>query len=228
MKKKSNKLFFAFIAFSTALAIYSSIFLLVDNELSADDIASIKKLDVKKQCSDIKSYSGQIDCVSAVHKSMRRIVTDYRCAPRFSVIEPKYFLERGHGCCYDRARFTEKALEYYGLETRHVFLIEKKFPFLNAIIPGLDSHASTEVKTSKGWLGLDPNEDFILLTYDNLPLSYAEAMKNLEKVKYTMKPEKFYRKDIQVYYGLHSRHGFFHGLHFPGPEFNIQQIKYNF
>ena len=228
MKKKFLKLFFGFIAFSAALFSYSYLFLTVDNELSADDITSIKKLKVVHNCTDLSSYQKEIDCISAVHQSIRKIVTDTRCPSRFSLIEPHYFIRRKHGCCYDRARFTEKALEYFGFQTRHVFLIEKKYPVFNSIIPGIDTHASSEVKTSKGWFGLDSNEDFILLTKENQPLTYEDALANVKQVKYTMKPEKFYKKDIQIVYGLHSRHGFFHGLHFPGPEFNIHQIKYNF
>jgi len=224
----SIKILLIVLALCIVSVIYISQALLVDNHLLQNDINAIEELSVTDKCQNIKNYENQLSCIQAVHQSIRKKITDFRCASRFTLIEPNEFLKRGFGCCYDRARFAEKALEYYGFETRHVFLIEQEFPLFNLLIPGVRSHASSEVKTSKGWLGLDSNEDFILLTDNNLPLSYEQALQNTGNIKSKMRPVSFYSKKIQVYYGLYSRHGFFHGLNLPGPEINLDQIHHNF
>ncbi len=225
---KAIKTLMIFLGVSIIFAVYVSQALLVNNKLSQDDIYAIKKLSVDKQCGTIQNYENQVTCIKAVHQSIRNKVTDFRCASRFTLIEPKEFLTRGFGCCYDRARFAEKTLEFYGFKTRHVFIIEQEYFLFNLLIPGVRSHASSEVRTSKGWLGLDSNEDFILLTSDNLPLSYEQALQNIGNIRSKMLPVTLYSKELKVYYGLYSRHGFFHGVNLPGPEINIRQIHHNF
>jgi hypothetical protein len=42
-----------------------------------------------------------------------------------------------------------------------------------------------------------------------------------------IEPKGFYDRDILVIYGLYSRHGIFHGMNFPGLEFNPGELKHN-
>jgi hypothetical protein len=42
-----------------------------------------------------------------------------------------------------------------------------------------------------------------------------------------IEPKHFYDKKLLVIYGLYSRHGMFHGMNLPGPEFNQSELKYN-
>ena len=95
-------------------------------------------------------------------------------------------------------------------------------PTIATLLPGF----ITKLKFFK--ITLFPNENFILLTDDNLPLNYEQALKNIGNVKPKMLPVTFYSKELKVYYGLYSRHGFFHGVNLPGPEINIRQIRHNF
>ena len=88
-------------------------------------------------------------------------------------------LSRNTACCYDRSRLTEQSLQYYGFKVRHIHLNHSdNRGLLNTLVPGTQSHASTEVLTSKGWMGVDSNEKFILLNKNNQPETYSEAIEN--------------------------------------------------
>lgn len=90
-----------------------------------------------------------------------------------------------------------------------------------------DSHAATEVLTSRGWLGVDSNEPFLLLTQDGYPSTYRNAINNIEDFK-GISPQKFFRQKLDVIYGLYSRHGRFHGKNFLGPEYVLSEVLFNF
>jgi hypothetical protein len=199
----------------------------VNNELTADDITAINSLEVGNLCTNISTYESEITCVSSIQSKIQSMGSK-NCALKGSEIEPLSFIKRKHGCCFDRARFIEKALRYYGFKTRHIFLIQpyNGISFLNFLPLGQMSHATSEVKLSSGWTVIDSNEP-ILLSINKKSYSYSQALK-IEEIKRKLSPKWFYKKDIDVIYGVYSRHGFFHGLNFPGPEFNLKELLYNF
>ena len=43
-----------------------------------------------------------------------------------------------------------------------------------------------------------------------------------------MEPYAFYDQDVDVIYGLYSRHGGFHGKQLPGPEYVLSELLWNF
>ena len=91
--------------------------------------------------------------------------------------EPKDVFEAKAGLCYDRSRVIEKILNFYGFKTRHVAIystVSSPFALLSLVTPGINSHAVTEVKTSKGWLVVDSNELFLSVGKDNEPISIEE------------------------------------------------------
>lgn len=148
--------------------------------------------------------------------------------PTSDTIEPSEFLQRNFGCCFDRARFIEKASRHYGFETRHVFLIQpyEGLSITNFLPLGQSSHATSEVYTSRGWLGVDSNEPFILLSKGGSPTTYGNAINNLDSFP-LMSPRNFFVSELDVIYGLYSRHGNFHGKNFPGPEYVFSEILLN-
>jgi transglutaminase-like putative cysteine protease len=78
-------------------------------------------------------------------------------APR----EPKNVYLAKSGFCYDRSRVIEKVLRNAGLKTRHISIYSTKKTKLKTkslIMPGVESHALTEVFTQKGWMVVDPND----------------------------------------------------------------------
>ena len=64
-------------------------------------------------------------------------------------------------------------MQIYGFKVRHVHLNQtENRGYFNLFIPGSNSHAVTEVLTSRGWLGVDSNEPFVLLDKNNYPSVY--------------------------------------------------------
>jgi len=203
----------------------------VSKALSPRDLQAIASLRATQPCSDLDSFERQVACVRFVQRTIQTRVPDMRCAENGEPIEPMDFLERGYGCCFDRARFMAKALERYGLRTRHVSLHDRsRHGALAYVVPGVRSHATTEVLTARGWMGVDANEPFILLTRDGRPVTYAQ-LSDLprEKLVRPPVPKDFYELPLLVTYGLYSRHGRFHGVDLPAPEINYPEfIRYNF
>ena len=74
-------------------------------------------------CENISGYyNKEVECLLAIQASVQSI-GEVKCAIDSDIVEPSDFLRRNYGCCFDRARFIEKASRYFGFETRHVFLI---------------------------------------------------------------------------------------------------------
>jgi len=97
----------------------------------------------------------------------------------------------------------------------------------NLLIIGSDSHASTEVLTSRGWLGVDSNEPFILLDKDNFPNTYEESINNGVFNIHTENP--FYKQPLIYVIGLYSMHGTFFEPYLPYiPEINFNDFFGNF
>ena len=61
----------------------------------------------------------------------------------------------------------------------------------------------------------------------NRVFTYKEAIKN-EEMKKKLVPKYIFLDEPDVIYGLYSRHGYSYAPKIPGPEFNINEIKYNF
>jgi hypothetical protein len=86
--------------------------------------------------------------------------------------EPADLAARGKGLCYDRSRSIEKALRTIGIETRHIAVYATKGTgSLGALLkPGIDSHAISEAKTSRGWVVIDSNARWISLDAKDRPV----------------------------------------------------------
>ena len=227
MRKKVSILLLCLITIS-ASCFYVLYALSVDNSITTEDEQAIRSLEVEYVCENIiRIYEKEIECLSAIQSAVQKI-GEKRCADTSDIIEPSEFLRRNFGCCFDRARFIEKASRYFGFETRHVFLIQpyEGMPMTNFLPLGQGSHATSEIYTSRGWLGVDSNEPFILLSESGSPTTYRNAINNLDAFP-LMAPREFYVDELDVIYGLYSRHGGFHGKNFPGPEYVYSEILWN-
>ena len=203
----------------------------VSKERTPRDLAAIAVLGADRACADLSGFDRQLGCARFVQRSVQTRVADMRCAENGEPIEPMDFLERGYGCCFDRARFMAKAHEHYGLRTRHVSLHDRsEHGVLAYLVPGVRSHASTEVLTDRGWMGVDSNQPFVLLTRDGTPVTYSQLPAvSLERLEDRPAPRDLYQLPLLVTYGLYSRHGRFHGPDLPAPEINYPEfIRYNF
>jgi len=147
--------------------------------------------------------------VRAIQESVTRLVPDQSCASRGESIEPAAFLKRGYGCCYDRARFFEKALRSFGLKTRRVAMFDTNTYSLAAFfLPNIESHAATEVLTERGWMGIDMKHSFILIDEQNQPTTYQSMISQLDEFDDVIESHWFYELRPAVIYGLYSRHVF--------------------
>jgi hypothetical protein len=201
----------------------------VGQTLTGEDALAIAQLQVDDLCRDsVGTFDKEIACLSAIQSRVQSIGTP-KCPGKGALIEPAELLRRNYGCCFDRARFIEKAARAFGYETRHLFLIDSAGrPFLTNLLPlGQESHATSEVLTSRGWLGVDSTEPFILVDTSAEPYTYGEAME-IAAFKDAMRPSGFYSRQPHIVFGLYSRHGYFHGVDLPGPEFVPAELLHNF
>ncbi len=240
----------------------------VKKTLNVDNISAIAMLKVDKNCLEMKSFDQEVECIQSIQSEIFNIINvQYNYSHlscqydklqedeklNYSDYEPKIYITENGGCCVLRSRFLEKALIYYGFETRHLAIYRantfKEILFSREII----SHSTTEVKTSKGWMYVDSVDQFIGLTKNNNPIT-ASDYKNIEKnkLKYQFVPhektelfisysnnfnewndnnniwnEKF---NAYIIYGLHSRHGNFYWpkLKIDIPDINWNDFKFNF
>tara|TARA_B110000208_G_C11593039_1_gene367018 strand:+ start:79 stop:765 length:687 start_codon:yes stop_codon:yes gene_type:complete len=225
---KKSSTFVVIFATTVCVSFYVSFALSVNNAITHEDAQAIEILELSASCENVSaSYEKELECLLAIQASVQSI-GEVRCAVASDTIEPSDFLRRNYGCCFDRARFIEKSARYYGFDTRHVFLIQpyEGLSVTNFLPFGQRSHATSEILTTNGWLGVDSNEPFILLSEDGMPTTYRSAINNIAAFP-LMEPKDFYTKELDVIYGLYSRHGNFHGKNFPGPEYVFSELLWN-
>lgn len=99
--------------------------------------------------------------------------------PDFEPREPSDLMKKHEGLCFDRSRTLDKAFNFIGLPARHVYLLYRQDRgFLSALFHyGQASHAITEVKTSKGWMFVDSNIEWIALTRDGQVVNADDVWK---------------------------------------------------
>ena len=203
----------------------------VEDEPTPEDIDTISSVFGDVTCAGVTEFQEQVTCIRGLQTILRMQIPDMRCADRNINIEPPEFVARGYGCCFDRARILEKALKHMGYEVRRLALFDSSnHQSLTLAIPGVPSHATLEVLTSKGWMGVDSNELFVLIDKENMsPLTYQDIPSTRDRLLYEPVPKAFFGDDLIGVYGLYSRHGLSHYPMIPGPEINWKQFfLYNF
>ena len=199
----------------------------VSKSLNKDDLEIIKLLDLDNECMNVNSYEDEIYCIKSVQQAQLKLIEGTTCRKGYINLGAKEVINSNTACCFDRSRIIEQTLHSYGFKTRHIFLIASdKYGFFSLLTPGNSnsSHAVSEVLTSKGWLGIDSNEAFLLLDNENLPKTYKESIKT-GFIKYlSNKPDYYNRSFIQII-GLYSRNGKFFKPYIPYfPELNIKDF----
>ena len=219
-KKKNN--FFA-ILFIGALY-YFLISIGVSKSISEDDKYITKLFSVDKECLKINSYDQEIKCIKTIQESQLNFITGKVCRGKYINLGSKEVIKLNTACCFDRSRITEQALQIYGFKVRHVHLNEtSERGYFNLLVPNTSSHALSEVLTSKGWLGVDRTEPFLLLDENNYPNTYEKAISNGVINSYSKK--FFYKKTMTYVIGLYSRNGTFFEPYLPYvPEINFNDF----
>jgi len=194
------------------------------------DIAAIHTVFGDLSCAGLDDFDAQVVCIKALQVNLKARIPNMHCADRGVLIEPSDFIERNYGCCFDRARLLEKTLTYMGYEVRRLALFDAtKYKKLSLIIPGVTSHATLEVLTKKGWMGVDSNELFVLMDIHHNPLTYRDIPVSKNDLLEQPSPSAFYQTELIGVYGMYSRHGLSHKPMVLAPEINWGQFfKYNF
>ena len=106
-----------------------------------------------------KSFAQEIEAIRTLQKRTFVVALVGSAIPDFQPREPADFIGKGEGLCFDRSRTTDKALEYLGFQSRHVYLLYREGGrgFWGSLLHYRHaSHAVTEVKTAKGGCLLIP------------------------------------------------------------------------
>ncbi len=201
----------------------------VPKDLTSADEAVLQSVlpDRERRAQDICAQIEQI------RKIQHLVLADknYKKIPQGSTREPADFFSNRGGLCYDRSRAFEKALRYNGYVTRHVSLYksaaDEKFPVLHR---GSPSHATTEIKTEKGWLAADSYSMWLAADQYCKVFAVKDLATRNESISYTELDtflHKYYRNPDQIVYGLYSRHGKFYPPYTFIPDYNLSELCFN-
>lgn len=230
--KRRSKVF-SLIFFSSIIS-YLYFAIGVSKNISSEDIKITELLSVGNECSNIDSFNMEVKCIRNIQRAQLDLIKGKECRDEFNFflnLGSIKILKENTACCFDRARITQQSLQYYGFKVRNIFLLNRKSNVFDILRAGIDSHATTEVLTSKGWLGVDSNEPFMLISKKGIPYTYEKAITSgLIKQHSDI---NFYKYPNYQFIGLYSRKGNFFAPYFLFlPELNysdffsnIQNIK---
>jgi hypothetical protein len=224
VKNFRKKIAFAMVfglAFFIALAFISN----VSTEITRDDQDAFASIDVPfpiKPPTQSLTFESQIKLIRALQSKVFErapLLADDAGIPLYEAREPKDLFRYRHGLCFDRSRTLDKLINYYGFETRHVYVLYKENrSFIGALFAyGHPSHAVTEVKTSKGWILVDSNNPWIAVTNTNEPINTNQAQFHVDELSGI--PD-YFKKPYWVIVGLYSKRGQFYKPFIPFPQLN--------
>jgi hypothetical protein len=215
----SVKIASTLIALLTALIFFTQ----VEVELTKDDIDAFLE-ESYVLTSKPNTYEQEIEIISRLQRRVIERFPINEGIPLYQEREPRNLNFDQRGLCYDRARYLEKLLSYYGFHARHIYLLQKKGKgFLHSFLTkGHPSHAVTHVKTLNGWLVVDSSTNYLALDSQGLPIPLREL-----EIPNEILPEA-YRAGGWAIIGLYSRHGAFFKPYVPLPEINLKDFLGNF
>lgn len=229
---KSNKLFVLIFSFFLIIFLFLQ-FHNVNKKLSDEDIyfidLFIEELNLLEKKPIFSNFSEEIIFINSIHAAIIKNINSSSGISKNSSREPKdlYYLREGE--CYDTSRLLEKLFQYYGYKTKHLSIYEKKgdIPLLNLLLKkGNDSHAISEILTTRGWLAIDSVSDWINLDVNNKII-------DINKIKFNANweynaPHHIFDKEYFLIYGLYSRHGRFYPPYNFIPDINFKDfVIYN-
>jgi hypothetical protein len=181
------------------------------------------------------SYEEQIAFVRKVQRSVLKIAPVNVGIPYGASREPKDLYQGGHGLCFDRSWTIEKILASNGFEVRHVALYRSHnrwLPRVSLIIPGIPSHAVSEVRTAKGWLVVDSNREWISVDNSGDPVSLSNIHSEgiaatIWDTNQTNDLAPIFADRFVFVYGLYSRHGYFFPPFLPVPDVHWDDVLHN-
>jgi hypothetical protein len=149
------------------------------------------------------------------------------------------YYQNRQGMCYDRVVFMEKILDQFNFKYRHLFVYylenNKEVALWDLFRKGTGSHALTEVKTSKGWMVIGSNADWMGIDSNKQPFTIYKLKSALYKTGVVPLNEQplhgvnFWKQHprFRYVYGVYSRHGGFLPPHNAVPDYNFRMLLYN-
>ena len=124
------------------------------------------------------TYEQEIKLIRSVQALIFEQVPIGEPIPDYADREPEDLFKQRSGLCYDRSRTYDKVFSWLGFEARHIFILYPEHPvtgeslsFWGAFFTrGTNSHAVTEVKTSRGWVLVDSNSAWVSDGKHGLPV----------------------------------------------------------
>ena len=177
------------------------------------------------------TFEQEIDFIAAAQDAVLARAPENKGLPMGSTREPKSLYRARYGLCCDRGRAIEKALTLFGFKVRHISAYstdETGSAIVSLLTPQVDSHAVTEVETSRGWLLVGSNARWISLDSGSRPWSAAELKRvvdfQLSLPEWSPKSHAamngLFSKSFVYLPGLYSRHGQFYPPFTPIPDVN--------
>lgn len=196
----------------------------VPTRLQPEDNVAIKAiLEVQKK-PDLDGFDDEIDAIRWTQARVFKVAPDMVPIPDYSNREPMDLLKAKTGLCYDRSRALDKALQWLGFETRHVYILFADpgdttgvDQFLVHALSRSLSHAVTEVKTSRGWLMVDSNVRWISLSRNGQPVPAGQVHDRRSELDNL--PE-WGSTPFWAIRGMYSRKGQLYRPFLPFPELN--------
>ena len=199
-----------------------------------------------------RNFNSELSFISTVHDSIIAEIKHEEIA-HSSFGDVSYYYNNRKGFCYDRSVLMEKMLSYYQFPFRHIYVYfgkgEQKPGIFAFFKKGLPSHALTEVKTSRGWMLVGSNSNWVGIDSSGQLLTLAmfrdelhtNQLKLLQNQITGLPPFWTSQHNFRFIYGLYSRHGdffshqnkniqaasmrpTFHLL----PDYNLRMLLYNF
>lgn len=207
----------------------------VDNALSEDDKRYLPLyMEGITPPGSERTYEDEVDFIRKVQHAVLRVAPIDDGLPFDQRRGLKQLYEAGKGLCYDRSRVIEKILRDFGFKARHMSLYptgETGSAWKSLLTAGIDSHAVTEVMTSKGWLVVDSNDPWMSLDGKGYPVSIEkmrlQAEGQDEEPATLSPPNKIYTQPFVYIYGLYSRHGHFYPPYDFIPDINYSELMMN-
>jgi hypothetical protein len=203
-----------FICF-VVLGIYTN----VPTHLTSDDKVVFESLGIKNKSLSINDFESKIVLIKKLQDEIFKRAPFGVNIPYYHAREPADLMRAGQGQCFDRSRSFDKGSTFIGIEARHVYLLYKQEKhFLHALITRRQqSHAVTEIKTSKGWMLVDSNMPWVALTRNGEPVSADYVWKRFDEFD---NPPPYLKEPWWAIRGMYSRKGHFYEPYILFPEFN--------
>ncbi|MCB0447863.1 MAG: hypothetical protein KDD03_10190, partial [Gelidibacter sp.] len=177
------------------------------------------------------SYEEQVNLIKSVQFNVLHTSPSGDGIPMDHERRPKDLYESGQGLCFDRSFVMELIFQHLGFETRHVCLFKdcpEKSTFIELTSENTENHAISEIKTKKGWLIVDSNDEWVGIDDHNAPISMDKISNSISNIAWKTKPPGyFYTNKNHYIYGLYSRHGRFYKPYDFIPDYNINELLSN-